>query len=299
MITFSNGHQFQFMTASGALAFDGRGWPWEWPLRWTGLLEPELFTIVIKTLTRHPRPGNLRWSHPWSVVKSLGSEGVVNAIGLTNKGIDWWIREVAPKIPDRYAIVASIEANDELEVVEMIQLLEGQNIKGIELNLSCPNTKEHCGRTAEKILAICRHAARASYLPLIAKLSYTHDYVEIAQELAKEKKMEAIAINSVPWAALFPEKPSPLARFGGGGVSGKIVQEKTWKMIEELSAATTIPVIGPSVWEYDDVEKIFKHGARAVSFGSVFVRHPWRPTLFARRWIKEKRIPRSDHNPST
>ena len=61
MIRLSNGREFEYMAASGALAYDGRGWWWEWPLRWCGLLDPSLFTIVTKTLTRHPRRGNLRW----------------------------------------------------------------------------------------------------------------------------------------------------------------------------------------------------------------------------------------------
>jgi len=310
MITFSNGHKFKFMTASGALAFDGRGWPWEWPLRWVGLLDPRLFTIVTKTLTRSPRRGNLSWSHPWSVVKTLRGGGVVNAIGLTNPGIAWWMEKVAPKMPETYRIIPSIEANDERETADMIQLLEGATfIRGIELNLSCPNTKEHADRTTEKIVAICRHAAKISQVPLIAKLSYTHDYVAIAKELdqmggiggravsspdlsrgsgsAGPRRIEALSINSIPWAAIHPNRPSPLAKFGGGGISGRVVQDYTWDMVEELSIASKIPVIGPSVWDYEDIRRVTDKGAKAISFGSVFVRYPWRPTLFVRRWIRE------------
>jgi dihydroorotate dehydrogenase len=275
------------MTASGALAYDGQGWPWEKPLKWLGLLDPGLFTNVTKTLTRSPREGNLRWSHPWEVVKSLRGGGVVNAIGLTNPGIDWWLETVGPRIPENFHLVASIEARDEMETAEMIQLLPGQRIRAIELNLSCPNTKDHADRTTGKIVAIARHAARISFLPVIAKLSYTQDYVAVARELAKEPKIEALSINSVPWAAIFPDRPSPLAKFGGGGVSGRIIQDYTWEMVEELAIATKIPVIGPSVWDYEDIRQVTDRGAKAVSFGSVFVRHPWRPTRFVRRWIRE------------
>ena len=59
MITLSNGHSFEYMIASGALGFDGKGWIWERPLVWLGLVRPDLFTVVIKTLTRNPRPGSL------------------------------------------------------------------------------------------------------------------------------------------------------------------------------------------------------------------------------------------------
>lgn len=285
MITLSNGHSFQLMAASGALAFDGRGWPWEWPLRWMGLLDPKLFTIVTKTLTRKPRRGNLRWSHPWSVVKRVGRDGVVNAIGLTNKGFDWWISEVAPTIPEDYRIIVSLEADDETDILFMLEGLRGQNILGVELNLSCPNTPASDSRTTDHILKIGRAASACSPFPLIAKLSCMHDYTAVARGIAGS--VEAISINSIPWPVLFPDVKSPLHHFGGGGVSGKIIQLHTWKMVHELSKASTIPIIGPSIWDYDDIQKVIDHGASAVSFGSVFVFHPWRPTRYVRRWIRE------------
>lgn len=287
MISFTNGHSFEFMTASGALAFDGRGWPWEWPFRWTGLLDPSLFTIVTKTLTRHPRPGNLRWSHPWSVVKKIDSDGWLNAIGLTNKGIEWWTQGVSPRIPTHYKIIVSIEADDEKEMGEMLEQLAGQKILGVELNLSCPNTLSVNSRTTDKILTLCESAAQKTHFPLIAKLSCTHDYTTLISRLESCKKIEAVSINSVPWPVLYPGKPSPLARYGGGGVSGKKIQSMTWKMVDEISRLSKIPVIGPSVWDYDDIEKLFRIGARAISFGSLFISKPWRPTLFTRKWQKQ------------
>lgn len=85
------------MAASGALAFDGNDWPWEYPLRWTGLLDPSLFTIVIKTLTRHPRKGNLKLYKPWTCIRFL-SNSAVNAVGLTNPGIEWWHKTIGPTV---------------------------------------------------------------------------------------------------------------------------------------------------------------------------------------------------------
>src|SRR6185369_4551400 len=97
MIMLSNGHKFEYMAASGALAYNGKGWLWERPLVGLGLIEPRLFTIVIKTLTRKPRKGNLRWWKPWTCVRLIPG-GSVNKVGLTNPGIDWWCWEVAPTI---------------------------------------------------------------------------------------------------------------------------------------------------------------------------------------------------------
>ncbi|MBI5466174.1 MAG: hypothetical protein HY974_02715, partial [Candidatus Kerfeldbacteria bacterium] len=61
MIQLANGHQLEFLAASGSLAFDGFGWPWEQPARWLKFWDPSVFTVVLKTLTFDPRSGNQRW----------------------------------------------------------------------------------------------------------------------------------------------------------------------------------------------------------------------------------------------
>ncbi len=139
MIVLSNGHRLDYVVASGSLAFDGRGWPWERPLVQAGLIRPELFTVVLKTLTREPRAGNLRWYKPWSCV-GLIPGGAVNKVGLTNPGIDWWCRDIAPRLDyARVATVASI-FGEEAELVDMARMINRFDLVGIEVNPSCPNT---------------------------------------------------------------------------------------------------------------------------------------------------------------
>lgn len=283
MITLSNGHSFEFMAASGALAFDGRGWPWEWPLRWTGLLKPELFTIVGKSLTLKPRRGNLRWWNPFRCVRLI-RKGTVNAVGLTNPGIDAWIKTSYPKIAaSSVSFIASIAGEDLQEYMEVaIRLRQCDKLKGLEINASCPNSPSDLAQSGQAAIDCAKALKFVTPLPLILKLSCTHDYVRIAKAL--EGVVEAISINSVPWSVAFPEKKSPLAKFGGGGVSGRAAQAFTWKMISDLAAETKIPVIGAGVWEYGDIAKLFDLGAKAAAFGSIFLRYPWRPTRFVRRW---------------
>lgn len=283
MITLSNGHSFEFMAASGALAFDGKGWPWEQPLRLAGLLKPELFTIVVKSLTLKPLRGNLRWWHPLRCVRLLRG-GTVNAIGLTNPGIEWWVREVYPKVvQSKFNIVASIAGESLQDYMEMaIRLKDCDTIKALEINASCPNSPSDLQGNTQAVIDTAQALKYVAKWPLILKLSVTHDYVKIAKAL--ERIVEAITINSVPWSVLFPEKKSPLARFGGGGVSGKIAQPLTWKMVENLSRETAVPVVGAGVWNYADLSKLFGLGAKAVAFGSIFLKYPWRPTRFVERW---------------
>jgi len=306
MIELSNGHSFEFCAASGSLAFDGRGWPWEWPLRWVGLLEPQLFTIVIKTLLPEQWKGNLRWFRPWQVVKFISKKGdevnpvialtmphliggVISAIGLTGPGIERWLIKDHPIIQRmRYKVIVSITGPEGGRgCVEMAKMLNGlRNVVGVEYNASCPNTDPTLLENAEMVVGNCYAIKEVSDYPLLLKLSYVQPYTRIAKKV--EGIVEAISINSVPWKAVFGDKPSPLAKYGGGGVSGKIAQPFTWKMVSELARETSIPVIGPSIWEYEDIRRLKILGASACHFGAIFLLYPQKPTQFVQRWMREQ-----------
>lgn len=305
MIKLSNGHQFEFAVASGALAFDGRGWPWEWPLRWTGRLDPRLFTIVTKTVMPEPWKGNFRKYAPFKVVKLLDAKGetlnpflfllepdrlagAVNSVGLTNDGVEMWLYRDYPVIERLgYKVIVSLTREKGLSCKDMVRRLGGRkNIVGLEYNASCPNTDPVLLGNAELVAKNCFEIKRESDYPLLLKLSCVQPYVEIARAVGGA--VEAISINSVPWNVIFPDKKSPLANLGGGGVSGKIAQPFTWKMTAELSRETRIPIIGPSIWEYEDISRLQRIGASAVHFGTIFFRAS-KPTAFVRRWQEERR----------
>lgn len=308
MIELSNGHRFEFVAASGALAFDGRGWPWEWPLRWVGLIDPRLFTIVIKTVFPEKWKGNLRWSHPWSVLKFISEKGeainpilalsrphlirgVVNTIGLTNPGFDNWLERDYPIICRYgYKIIFSItEPDGKINgCIEITKRLNGlKNVVGIEYNASCPNIDPTLLENAEMVIENCYAIKKVTEYPLLLKLSFVQPYLQIAKKV--EGVVEAISINSVPWKVVFGEKPSPLAKYGGGGVSGKVAQPWTWKMAATLARETLIPVIGASIWEYNDIWRLKTLGASAFHFGAIFLPYPHRPSLYVKRWLREQK----------
>ncbi|OGZ20410.1 MAG: hypothetical protein A2654_00530 [Candidatus Nealsonbacteria bacterium RIFCSPHIGHO2_01_FULL_43_31] len=302
MIKLSNGHQLEFVAASGSLAFDGRGWPWEWPLRWTGLLDPRLFTVTAKTLLPTEWKGNLRWAHPFDVLKFVSREGnpinpaiaiarrgsiggVVNAIGLTGPGIDKWLKRDYPVIESKgYKVIVSITGPGGGQgCFEMVKRLEGINIVGIEFNASCPNTDPTLLQNPDIVVAQCRAIKEATDRPLLLKLSYSQPYCEIAKRV--EGLVEAISINTVPWKLVFGDKASPLARYGGGGVSGPVAQPFIWRMISELARTTSIPIIGAGVWEYEDIARLKTLRASAIHFGTIFF-HPWKPTSYVKKWME-------------
>ncbi|MCR4334173.1 MAG: hypothetical protein NUV47_00340 [Patescibacteria group bacterium] len=286
MITLSNGHAFKYMVASGALAFDGKGWPWERPLVWLGLIKPELFTVVIKSLTRNPRIGNLRWWKPWTCVRLIPG-GAVNKVGLTNPGVEWWCREVGPKLDFKKFPTAGSIFGDEKELVEMAEMLNRFDIVALEVNVSCPNTG-HAIEQAEMVVNSVKAVKRASRHPVIVKVSADQDYLTIARGLVGIA--EAVSLNSVPWKTVFTNSgQTPLAKLekqvggGGGGVSGKPAQKHNWAAVEALAKQGSLPVIGPSIMEFEDMEKLRRLGAKAIGFGAIHLRTPWKPTSFIKK----------------
>lgn len=250
MITLSNGHAFEYMVASGALGFDGEGWLWERPLVKLGLIQPELFTVVIRTLTRQPRlypKCNLSWMRPWtwlpwspwSCVRLLSDGGAVNKVGLYNPGVEWWCEEVGPWINFKKVPLVGSIYGDEKELVESAQLLDSFDFVAMEVNSSCPNTG-HTLAQAEKIIHDVSVVAKVSRHPVIVKVSVDQDYLAIAWKL--QGVAQAISLNSVPWGTAFPAgERSPLWKLeqkvggGGGGVSGRPAQRRNWQAVEALA----------------------------------------------------------------
>jgi len=267
------------------LDFHCKGWPWEQPLRIAGLLDPTLFTAVTKTLTYLPNTGNLQWYNPLGSIRLL-KDGTLNAVGLTNPGIEWWRRKIGPKInSSKIPIVASVASDNIEEIEKMAKILNSFDLIGIELNDSCVNI-QRCDISAARTMKKCEALYEKSDFPVILKLSVTHPVEEIIPRL--EKTIQAISINSIPWSLVFPNRLSPFAHLGGGSVSGKIIQPYTWNLVKKLTGMTKIPIIGPSVWEFPDIGKLRKLGAKAISFGSIFLRYPWRPTMYVRRDMKQR-----------
>lgn len=293
MIKLSNDHEMKYVVASGALAFDGKGWFWERILVWIGLIRPELFTVVLRTVTLAPRlypVSNLSWWRvwtwlpwsPWSCIRFLPNSGVVNRVGLYNPGFDWFRRKVVPRLDfKRYDLVASLYGTVE-ELVEMTRRLNRFPFVAIEVNVSCPNTG-HKMDLAQTVIDTVKQVQKVSMLPIIVKVSVDQDYLAIAAGL--KGVAEAISINSVPWSLAFPHKKSPLNLLekklgggGGGGVSGRPAQHLNWKALRELAQQRALPVIAPSIMNFGDMDRVRSLGAQAYSFGAVHLEDPTRPT---------------------
>jgi dihydroorotate dehydrogenase (NAD+) catalytic subunit len=278
VIRFKNGHELDFACASGALAWYGEGWWWEFlfrkkPLSWLGLL-PDDITIIGKTVTYEAIVGNLKWWCPWRCVRLI-EDGAVNAVGLTNYGYKWWIKN-AYRIGKR-KVIASIMPKTPPEAAQMAREISVCPIVGIEVNLSCPNV-DHDSSIAHVVKIVDAVLDNTDH-PVIPKLSYTDPYVDIC--VALQNRVAAVdLINTVIWTKVFPDKPSPLAKYNlVGGVSGKPIVEYAREAVAKVRmACPKLPII--SGGGIDSVEEVYARriiGAGAVTLGTVFLRRPWKP----------------------
>ncbi|MDD5290360.1 MAG: hypothetical protein PHT40_04175 [Patescibacteria group bacterium] len=291
MIVLSNGHRMEYVAASGSLGYDGKGWPQEKLLARCGrnFLDLSLFTKILKTITFLPNEG-----HGYTQIDFVKG-GMVNAVGLKNPGFEWWLDNVGYKLPEEKEsqrhLVLSLYSQKPTRLRWFSEMLVDfkRRLVGVELNFSCPSAPGFSDWKADMILK--SYEAMKSYdhnLPVFCKLSAGQR--KLVPEICRQAKglIDVFDINSVPWHMVFPRQQSPFAHLGGGGVSGKIAQEVNWNFLRYLSNLTDIPVIGPSIWDYEDIGRVRSYGAKAISFGSVFTCYPWRPTQFVRKDMKEK-----------
>jgi dihydroorotate dehydrogenase len=282
MIKF-NDCQVEFFVASGALGFDGNGYWFEQPARWVGLLQPQEFVIITKTLTYGPRVGQLKWWCPWRSVRFI-ENGVVNAVSLTNPGYRWWVEKLYDKVSKNYRVIPSIMPFDKHEAKCMIRDFNKLNcIIGIEYDASCPNIRPN--HTVEFICEIANLILKDSRHPLIVKLSYQDDYLKICREL--DKKVTAFdLINSVPYRSVFPEGYSPLIKYGFmGSVSGPCIKKfarEALQVVKDYKIETPI-ISGGGIDSLDEVLIRKKMGAEGIAFGTIFMKRPWLPNQIVKK----------------
>jgi len=276
MIELSNGCKFEWLAASGALGFDGQGWIHERLMRAVRLIElPQELVRVSKTLTLNPNKGNGK-IRTIRLIKG----GAVNAMALPNPGLYWWCKKYGPGIARlKTQLIVSLHAKSPEELGLMAKIIRQFDLTAIEINISCPNIPSPDDYNPSQIIDACKKARASCALPILLKLSAAHEPYLDKFLPHLENTVEAININTVPWSTVFPDKISPLQKFGGGGVSGQPAQKFNWPFMKKLINMTSIPIIAPSIWEFKDIAEVRALGAKAIALGSLFFR-PWRPAKF-------------------
>ena len=225
--------------------------------------------VLVKGTTLHPRQGN-----PYPRMAETPS-GMLNAVGLQNKGVDYFCKHIYPTISgyDTAMIVnvSGSQVEDYIETAEKINALEG--IPAIELNISCPNVKEGgmaFGVTCAGAASVVR-AVRAVYdKTLIVKLSpNVTDITEIARAVEAEGADSISMINTLLGMAIDAEKRRPVLSTITGGLSGPAVKPIALRMVWQTAQAVKIPIIGMGgIASATDAIEFLLAGASAVEVGT-------------------------------
>lgn len=225
--------------------------------------------FIIKGTTLHHREGN-----PYPRMAETPS-GMLNAVGLQNKGVDYFINNIYPRIKnvDSHVIVnvSGATIDDYVAVCERLAPLD--KINAIEVNISCPNVKQGgmaFGTTCEGAAQVTRAVRKAYPKTLIIKLSpNVTDITEIARAVEAEGADSVSLINTLLGMAIDVERQRPYLSTITGGLSGPCVRPIAVRMVWQVAHAVKIPVIGlGGIMNGRDAIEFILAGARAVEIGT-------------------------------
>ncbi|MGF0098896.1 dihydroorotate dehydrogenase [Prevotella sp. SGI.027] len=229
----------------------------------------QLGGVIVKGTTLHPRQGN---KYPRMAETP---HGMLNCVGLQNKGVDYFCTEIYPKIKDIDThMIVNVSGNtpdDYAECAARIDALD--KIPAIELNISCPNVKEGgmaFGVSCAGAAAVVKAVRQTYHKTLIVKLSpNVTDVAEIARACEAEGADSVSLINTLMGMAIDIERCKPVLSIATGGLSGPAVKPVALRMVWQVAKAVKIPVIGlGGISTAKDAIEFFMAGATAIQIGT-------------------------------
>ncbi len=238
----------------------------------------KLGAILLKGLTLKKRDGN---AYPRMAETA---SGMLNAVGLQNKGIDYFIQNIYPRIKDYGThLIANVNGSTVEEYIELTEIVnELSHISAIELNISCPNVKEggmSFGISCPSAEAVTREVRKVCTKPLIVKLSpNVTDITEIAKAVEGQGADSVSLVNTFLGMAIDAEKRIPLLSTITGGLSGPAIKPIALRMVWQVYNAVKIPVIGMGgIMNATDAIEFMLAGASAVQVGTAIFKDPFIP----------------------
>lgn len=225
--------------------------------------------IIVKGTTLTAREGN---DYPRMAETP---SGMLNCVGLQNKGVDYFCANIYPQIKDfdtnMIVNVSGSSPDDYAECAARIDELD--RIPAIELNISCPNVRQGgmafgvtCAGAAQVVKAVRRRYRKT----LIVKLSpNVTDITEIARVCEAEGADSVSLINTLMGMAIDIERRKPVLSIGTGGLSGPCVKPVALRMVWQTARAVKIPVVGlGGIYNAKDAIEFLMAGATAVQIGT-------------------------------
>uniref|UniRef100_A0AB33IZ57 Dihydroorotate dehydrogenase n=1 Tax=Prevotella sp. GTC17254 TaxID=3236794 RepID=A0AB33IZ57_9BACT len=228
----------------------------------------ELGGIVVKGTTLAPREGN---DYPRMAETAMG---MLNCVGLQNKGVDYFCEHIYPEIKDIDTnMIVNVSGNSPENYAECAARLNGlDRIPAIELNVSCPNVKDGgmaFGTTCAGAAAVVKAVRQVYHKTIIVKLSpNVSNIADIARACEAEGADSVSLINTLMGMAVDIEKRKPLLSIRTGGLSGPAVKPVALRMVYDVYHAVKIPVVGMGgISTATDAIEFMMCGAAAVEIG--------------------------------
>ena len=229
----------------------------------------ELGGIIVKGTTLRPREGN---DYPRMAETP---SGMLNCVGLQNKGVDYFCEHIYPQIKDigtnMIVNVSGSSPEDYAECAARIDALE--HIPAIELNISCPNVKDGgmaFGVTCSGAESVVKAVRKAYHKTLIVKLSpNVTNICDIARTCEAEGADAVSLINTLMGMAIDIEKRRTVLSINTGGLSGPAVKPVALRMVWQVAKAVKIPVVGlGGIMTATDAIEFLMAGATAIEIGT-------------------------------
>jgi dihydroorotate dehydrogenase (NAD+) catalytic subunit len=224
--------------------------------------------FVAKSLTLRPRFGN----PPPRIAEA--PSGMLNAISLENVGVDAFIAEKLPAIPEGVPVIASLFETGIEGYAEVAKRLSGESrVAGLEVNASCPHVKSggiEFGQNPAVLAELVRAVRRATSKPLLVKLSpNVTDIAEMARVCESEGADGISLINAVQALEVDIESRRPVLANTLGGLSGPAIRPIALRMVWQAARAVAIPICGiGGITSAEDAVKFLLCGATAVQVGT-------------------------------
>lgn len=225
--------------------------------------------IIVKGTTLHHREGN---PYPRMAETPMG---MLNAVGLQNKGVHYFVDHIYPQIKDiRTNMIVNVSGSQVEDYAETASIInELENIPAIELNISCPNVKQGgmaFGVTAHGAAEVVSAVRKVYKKTLIVKLSpNVTDITEIARAVEGAGADSVSLINTLLGMAIDAEKRRPILSTVTGGMSGAAVKPIALRMVWQVAKAVNIPVVGlGGIMNWKDAVEFLLAGATAIQIGT-------------------------------
>jgi dihydroorotate dehydrogenase (NAD+) catalytic subunit len=231
--------------------------------------------FVSKTVTLEPRQGNpppRLWELPG---------GLINSIGLPNKGLEGYLREDLPQLAELpVPLIVNVMGSTREDVARLVgAFAERDEVSAIELNVSCPNVKTGLimGADPRELAALLDHVRPHSDKPLIVKLTPNCASPAAVAVAAEEHGADAVSlINTLRGMAMDPHRPGePWLGGGTGGVSGPAVRAIALSQVREVRERVALPIVGMGgVQSGQHAVELRRLGSDLVAVGTESFRDP-------------------------